>query len=41
MSRIGSQLKKLVRLKYLILETPYTFYLYSEGILQFYTHLTV
>ena len=26
MCRIGSQLKKLIRLKYLILETPYTFF---------------
>ena len=33
MCRIDSQLKKLIRLKYLILETPYTFSLYSVGIL--------
>ena len=26
MCRIDSQLKKLIRLKYLILETPYTFF---------------
>ena len=26
MSRIDSQLKKLIRLRYLILETPYTFF---------------
>ena len=26
MCRIGSQLKKLIRLKYLIPETPYTFF---------------
>ena len=26
LKRIGSQLKKLIRLKYLILETPYTFF---------------
>ena len=39
--RNDSQLKKLICLKYLILETPYIFFsLYSVGILYFYTHLT-
>ena len=33
MCRIDSQLKILIRLKYLILKTPYTFSLYSVGIL--------
>ena len=30
MCRIDSQLKKLTRWKYLILETPYTFFLYIQ-----------
>ena len=33
MRRIDSQLKKLIRLKYLIIERPYTFSVYSGGIL--------
>ena len=37
MCRIHSQLKKLIRLKYLILETSYTFSLHSVGILLFST----
>ena len=38
MCRIDSQLKKLIRLKYLILETPYS--LYSIGILVLHALLT-
>ena len=34
---IDSQSKKLIHLKYLILETPYTFSLYSVGILDLCT----
>ena len=33
MWRIDSQLKKLIRLKYLIIERPYTFSVYSGSIL--------
>ena len=37
MRRIGSQLKTLIRLKYLIIEIPYIFSLYSVSILVLHT----
>ena len=40
MCRIDSQLKKLIRLKYLIYETPYAFFSMLIWYFQFYTHFT-
>ena len=37
MYRIYRQLKRMIRLKYLFLETPYTFPLYSVGVLVLHT----
>ena len=38
---IDSQLKNLIRLKYLIFKTPYNFSLYSVGILVLHTLNTI
>ena len=40
MCRIDSQLKKLIRLKYLILKTPYTFFSIFSWYFIVFTHLT-
>ena len=40
MHRINSELKKLIRLKYLIVETPYTFFSIFSWYFIVFTHLT-